>query len=116
MGTPQVLKSNTYKLELGCGSCSIILCYSNEGEELRQVIVAMGKGGTCRSLIAQATGRMITALLRAGKTPEYIKGKLIGLECPEVVHYEGNKYTSCFDYVGRILTLAYKPIRGEPSP
>lgn len=99
-----ILPSSTYKITTGCGSMHITICYDNrEGKGIKEILVSIGKGGTCAQAQTQAISSLLSAAIRAGADPRGLAQDLIGIKCRSPIYQYGEDTLSCGDAIGKFL-------------
>ncbi|MCK9596685.1 TSCPD domain-containing protein [Candidatus Pacearchaeota archaeon] len=103
----KVLFGITRKTKTGCGNAYITINYS-EGKPV-EVMMRLGKAGTCPSTMGEAIGKMISTALQHEAELIEIAKDLKGIQClSPTFDKEDKNNTSCIDALGKCLEEATK--------
>jgi len=102
---PKVTQGVTEKRVLGCGSLYVTVSGDDEGHNPIEVMVSLGKQGSCTSCQNEALTRMITLGLKWGVPVGDIIEELKDLSCPSqnITCLEEDQNLSCPDAISRVM-------------
>jgi ribonucleoside-diphosphate reductase alpha chain len=108
---PESLKGETPRKQTGCGKFFITINRETnpDGSEgdLFETFGNMGKAGGCVAAQNEATGRLISFLLRIGAHPGEIASQLVGIRCDKPCGFGEKAIYSCPDALGQALSEAF---------
>lgn len=104
---PPELFGKTEKTKTGCGNLYVTI-NENEGKA-SEVLLKLGKAGTCASAMTEALGRVISLALRKGGTEIEVAEQLGGIGC----HIPTPVCLSCVDGIAKILGMKDAPPRKD---
>lgn len=94
---PKTLSGPTYHVVTGCGKLKVTFGEDGHGE-LLEVVVKLGKGGTCASVITSSIGLLLSKELRSGLDMQAVRTKLSGAVCQHPMLTTGGA-KSCADAI-----------------
>ena len=101
---PKLTKGETKKKVLGCGDLYVTINGDGNGHDPIEVMVSLGKAGSCTKCQNEALTRMITLGLRYGVPTDDIIEDLKGIECPSKNLWpEEERALSCADAIARAI-------------
>ena len=102
---PRRIKSDTFKVETGCGSMYVIVGKIPGGETPIEVFASLGKAGGCSTAQNEALGRAISLGLKYGIPAEEFIGELRGVRCPNPkIGPKNSRCLSCAEGIGMALS------------
>lgn len=121
---PIRMKANTWLIELG--DHSLLVTVGEVNKQPKEVVVNMGRSGSRENSLCEAIGRLTSAMLQSGQSPQEVSKKLIGIkegitiwqklsnkqDKPVIIH-------SIPDAIAKILLYSYsdnEPQEGEECP
>lgn len=93
------LLSQTFKRETGCGKIYITICHDNTPENIKKIIINLGKSGGCASAMTYAIAQCITLAIQHKCPTEEIIKNLKGITC----HQQTDRSLSCSDAIAKTL-------------
>lgn len=102
---PRVTNGVTEKRELSCGSLYVTVSGDGNGHNPMEVMVSLGKAGSCTRCQNEALTRMITLGLKYGVPASEVVDELKGLICPGqiIACPEEDQNLSCPDAIACAL-------------
>lgn len=110
-----VLPSTTHRIRTGCGGMVITVCWDNRRETkgIRDLMITLGKSGTCAGAQTQTIARLLSAALRTGLAPDVLADELLGIRCSSPGLENGEEVLSCADAIGKFLKVFAATSRKE---
>ena len=103
---PDVLQGKTIKDQTGCGNIYITI-NQNEEKEISEVMLQLGKVGTCQNTLLRIIAILFSIILQLGASPEVIKKTikrhLLGVNCNNSEKLDDKRYSSCPDVIARAI-------------
>ena len=101
---PKITSGLTEKRKLGCGSLYVTVNEDKNGYKPIEVMVSLGKAGSCTKCQNEALTRMITIGLKYDIPVDVIIEELKDLECPNKNLWpESDRNLSCADAIAQVL-------------
>ena len=101
---PKITNGLTEKRKLGCGSLYVTVSGDENGHKPIEVMVSLGKAGSCTKCQNEALTRMITIGLKHDVPVDAIIEELKDLECPSRNLWpESDRNLSCADAIAQVL-------------
>lgn len=95
-----LLSSQTISRLTGCGKIYITICPSEDNpQDLKNVIINLGKTGGCASAMTQAIAQCITLAIKHGCPISDLMIALKNITC----HQQVDKSLSCPDAIAKVL-------------
>ena len=103
---PPILEGKTYKIKTQCGNLFLRINRDESGDII-EIMAQMGKAGNCANAWMEGLCCVWSEAFKFdGMTKEEkqdIVKQVIGIHCPENFTWEGEKYKSCVDAMGRTI-------------
>jgi ribonucleoside-diphosphate reductase alpha chain len=98
---PEILEGFTRKVKTGCGSLYVTINTDPKTGEPCELFVVMGKSGGCANATGESIGRLCSALLKLGASPDLLVRQLGGVYCHAVPRE--SKLLSCPSAVAHVI-------------
>ena len=102
---PKIISGLTEKRTLGCGSLYVTVNGDDKGHSPIEVMVSLGKAGSCTRCQNEALTRLITVALKHGVPAGDVIEELKDLKCPNqnTACLEEDQNLSCPDAIARVM-------------
>ena len=106
---PKEYNGKTQKYKTGCGALYVTLNRDEEGT-LREVVLVLGKCGSCKNTDFYILGVLLSVLLQSdisdAKIKKTIKKHFVDSSCENPFSYDENPKATCYDVIGRSIIKA----------
>ncbi len=103
---PDTLHGKTIKTPTGCGNLYITM-NQDEEREICEIMLQMGKVGTCQNTLLRIIAVLFSILLQLDASPEIIKKTikrhLLGVNCNNSEKLDDKRFSSCPDVIARTV-------------
>jgi len=98
---PETLEGSTTRLKTPCGSMFITM--NDCDNKLCEVMLTLGKSGTCQNLLFRTISLLMSVMLQSGipkdKIVKAISKQMEGNCGNGRIYFDGTQYYSCIDFV-----------------